>query len=335
MRAYEIPQFGLESLTLVEREPAPPGPGEIALDVRAFSLNYRDLLVIRGAYNPKLPLPAVPVSDAAGVVAEVGEGVSRVKGGERVMTHFVADWIDGPFERRYVGSTLGAPGPGLAAERVVLPERAVLPMPEGYDFAQASTLPIAALTAWSVLVTEGRLQAGQWVLTLGTGGVSIFAVQLAKAMGARVIVTSSSDTKLERARELGADEGINYVEHPRWDKEVLDRTERHGADIVVETAGIVTMTSSMKATTAGGLVGVLGGVTGLVGSVDIAPLVMKRLRVVGILVDSRAHFEELVRFLTEHRIEPVIDRRFAFEELPEAFHYMEAGKHFGKIVVEL
>lgn len=337
MRSYQFDTFGLDNLKLIDVEPSPPGPGEVAVDVRAFSLNYRDLLVIQGAYNPRLPLPASPVSDGAGVVAAVGEGVTRVKQGDRVMTQFVADWVDGPFEKRYVGSTLGVPGPGLAAERVILPERAVVPIPKGYDFAQASTLPIAALTAWSVLVTEGGLEAGgssKTVLTLGTGGVSIFALQLGKALGARVIITSSSDEKLARAREVGCDHAINYRENPRWDKTVLELTEARGADIVVETAGIATMTTSMKAAAAGGVVGVLGGVTGLSGDINIAPLVMKRLRVTGILVDSRAQFEKLVAFLETHRIEPVIDRRFAFEEFPEALRHMEAGGHFGKIVVE-
>ena len=338
MRSYQFDTFGLENLRLKEFEPSPPGPGEVAVDVRAFSLNYRDLLVIEGAYNPKLSLPAMPVSDGAGVVAAVGEGVTRVNKDDRVMTQFVADWVDGPFEKRYVGSTLGVPGPGLACERVILPERAVVPIPKGYDFARASTLPIAALTAWSVLVTEGSLEPGgpsETVLTLGTGGVSIFTLQLGKAMGARVIITSSSDEKLARAKELGADHTINYRDNPRWDKTVLELTEGRGADIVVETAGIATMTTSMKAAAAGGVVGVLGGVTGLSGDINIAPLVMKRLRVTGILVDSRAQFEKLVEFLETHRIEPVIDRRFTFEEFPEALRHMEAGGHFGKIVVEM
>lgn len=335
MRTYRIPSFGLDHLELVDTDPPAPGHGEVALDVEAFSLNYRDLLVINGAYNPKLPLPAVPVSDGAGVVSAVGEGVTRVKPGERVMTHFVADWIDGEFERRYVGSTLGVPGPGLAAEQVVLPERTVLPIPKNFDSVQASTLPIAALTAWSVLATVGQLEAGETVLTLGTGGVSIFALQLGKAMGARVIITSSSDEKLERAKELGADHAVNYRENPRWDKSVLELTDGEGADVVVETAGIATMTASMKATAAGGVVGVLGGVTGLSGEVNIAPLAMKRLRVFGILVDSRTQFEKLVTFLETYRIEPVIDRRFSFEQFPEALRHMEEGKHFGKIVVEL
>jgi NADPH:quinone reductase-like Zn-dependent oxidoreductase len=182
-------------------------------------------------------------------------------------------------------------------------------------------------------VTEGRLEPGQWVLTLGTGGVSVFVIQLAKALGARVIVTSSSDEKLERARALGADVLVNYRKSPRWDKDVLDATKGQGADIVVETGGIATMSASLKAARAGGLVAVLGGVTGLSGEVNIAPLTMKRLRVLGILVDSRANFEKLVAFLDEHPIQPAIDRKFRFEELPDALHHMESGAHFGKIVV--
>jgi NADPH:quinone reductase-like Zn-dependent oxidoreductase len=335
MRRYEFASFGLDELELVERETPTPGPGEVRLDVEAFSLNYRDLLVVKGLYNPNITLPAVPVSDAAGTVSAVGEGVSRVKTGDRVMTHFLSDWIDGPFEKRYVASTLGVPRAGVAAEQVVLPERAVLPIPEGLSAVQAATLPITGLTAWSVLVTEGAVEPNQWVLTLGTGGVSIFALQLGKALGARVVITSSSDEKLERARDLGADVTINYRENARWDKAVADATEGRGADIVVETAGIQTMTQSMKACAAGGLVGVLGGVTGLTGDVNLAPLTMKRLRVVGVLVDSRANFEKFVSFLKKHPIEPVIGKSFPFDALPEALHYMESGAHFGKIVLEV
>ena len=335
MRRYEFAAFDLDQLDLAEREPPAPGPGELHLDVEAFSLNYRDLLVVKGLYNPNISLPAVPVSDAAGTVSAVGEGVTRVAKGDRVMTHFVSDWIDGPFEKRYVASTLGVPRAGLAAEQVILPERAVLPVPKGLGAAQASTLPVAGLTAWSVLVTEGALEPDQWVLTLGTGGVSIFALQLAKAMGARVAITSSSDEKLERARALGADVTINYRETPRWDKAVLEATGGRGADVVVETAGIQTMTQSTKACAAGSLIGVLGGVTGLSGEVNLAPLTMKRLRVVGVLVDSRANFEKFVGFLEEHPFEPVIGTTFPFEELRQALRHMEAGAHFGKIVLEI
>lgn len=335
MRRYEFASFGLDELRLQEREPPEPGPGEIVLDVEAFSLNYRDLLVVKGSYNPKIKLPATPASDAAGTVSAVGEGVTRVRPGDRVMTHFISDWIDGPFLKRYVASTLGVPGPGVAAERVLLPERACLRVPKGLDAAAASTLPIGALTAWNVLVTEGNVEPGQWVLTLGTGGVSMFALQLGKALGARVIITSSSDEKLERAKGLGADVTINYTANPRWDKAVVEATDGEGADIVLETAGIATMSTSLKAVKAAGLVGVLGGVTGLSGEVNIAPLTMRRLRVHGILVDSRASFEKMVEFLDRHPIEPVIDRKFAFTELPEALRHMESGSHVGKIVVEV
>ncbi len=333
MRRYELPSFGLDQLKIAEREDPVPGPGEVVLDVEAFSLNYRDLLVVKGSYNPNIALPAVPASDASGAVSAVGEGVTRVRPGDRVMTHFVSDWIDGPFEKRYVASTLGVPGPGVASERVLLPERAVLKAPERLDAASASTLPIAALTAWNALVTEGKIAPGEWVLTLGTGGVSAFVIQIGKALGASVIVTSSSDEKLERARALGADVGINYRKNPRWDKDVLDATKGQGASIVVETGGIATMNASLKAARAGGLVAVLGGVTGLSGELNIAPLTMKRLRVLGVLVDSRANFEKLVGFLEKHPIRAAIDRRFPFEELPGALRHMEAGAHFGKIVV--
>ena len=228
MRAYRLSRFGLDHLHLKSSPPPTPGHGEVLIQVKAISLNHRDLMVIDGRYHPKLPLPAVPISDGAGVIAAVGSDVDRVAVGDRIVTHFVADWIDGPFCGRYVKTSLGTPGAGLAAEQVVLPAQAVLPIPDDYSFAQAATLPIAALTAWSALITEGGLQAGQTVLTLGTGGVSLFALQLAKAMGARVIITSSSDEKLVRASRLGADETINYQTTPEWDRVVLDRWRRRG-----------------------------------------------------------------------------------------------------------
>lgn len=333
MRAWEFDRFELESLRLVERPDPQPSAGQIVLDVRALSLNYRDLLVISGGYNPRLKLPATPLSDAAGVVAAVGEGVSRVKPGDAVATHFVSEWIDGPFRAAYTASTLGTPGPGLAAERVALAAEAVVPLPPNLTFEQAATLPIAALTAWSALVTEGRVEAGQTVLTLGTGGVSIFALQLARALGARVIVTSSSDEKLARAAQLGADAGVNRRAEPRWDKRVLELTDGRGADVVVETGGVGTLTQSLNAVRAGGVVAMLGALTGLQGEVNLANVLMKRVRVAGILVDSRRAFEDMLRFIEQQRIEPVISDRFAFDALPDALRHMRAGGHFGKIVL--
>ncbi len=334
MRGYTLTQFGLEHLDMQSLPPPTPGDGEVLVQVKAVSLNYRDLLVIDGRYHPKLPLPAVPISDGAGVVAAVGPDVDRVAVGDRIVTHFVADWIDGPFRGEYLKTSLGTPGAGLAAEQVVLPAQAVLPIPDDYSFAQAATLPIAALTAWSALITEGGLQAGQTVLTLGTGGVSLFALQLAKAMGARVIITSSSDEKLARAIRLGADQTVNYQTTTQWDRAVLDRTDGVGVDVVVETGGSGTLERSLRATRPGGTIAFLGAITGLRSMLDVAPILMKRLHVAGIYVDSRRSFENLNRFLTAHRIKPVIDRTFSFEQLSDALLYLQAGTHFGKIVVE-
>lgn len=335
MRKHVFDRFGLEHLRLADADPPQPGPHEIALDVKAISLNYRDLLVLTGGYNPKLKLPATPISDGAGLVAAVGEDVSRGKVGQRVVSHFVTGWIDGRFRGEYLNTTLGTPKTGLAAERVVLPAEAVLPIPPRYDFEQAATWPIAALTAWSALVTEGRLETGQTVLTLGTGGVSIFALQIAKAMGATVIITSSSDEKLARARALGADHTVNYRRHTAWHKQVLESTDGRGADIVVENGGIATLAQSLDAARPGGTIALLGALTGLHGETDIAPLLMKRIRIAGILVDSRAAFEDMLAFFEQHALEPLIDARFEFERLPDALRHMQSAAHFGKIVVSV
>ncbi|MBN2491880.1 MAG: NAD(P)-dependent alcohol dehydrogenase [Planctomycetes bacterium] len=334
MRAYRFASFGLEHLRLEDRPRPEPRPGEIRVALRAVSLNYRDLMVVTGAYNPRLPLPATPLSDGAGMVSAVGEGVTDVAVGDRVVSHFVSGWIDGPYRAAYVNTTLGLPAAGLAAEEVVLPAAAVLPVPEGYDFAEAATLPIAALTAWNALVTEGHLEAGQTVLTLGTGGVSIFALQMAKALGARVAITSASDEKLARCRALGADATVNYREHPAWDRKVREWTGGDGVDVVVENGGIGTLATSLRATRAGGTVAMLGALTGLAGETNLAPLLMMRIRIAGILVGSRAAFAEMNAFLVRHRIRPVIGDRFPFERLTDALAHLQAQKHFGKIVVE-
>jgi NADPH:quinone reductase-like Zn-dependent oxidoreductase len=335
MRAYQFSTFGLEHLKL-KTLPAPsPGPNQVRLDIKAISLNYRDLMVVKGWYNPKLRLPATPVSDGAGIVSAVGPGVERVEVGDRVTSHFIADWLDGPIRAEYVATTLGTPGPGLAAEQVVLPAEAVVPLPTGYDFAEAATLPIAALTAWSALRTVGHVGPGQTVLTLGTGGVSIFALQLAKRMDATVIITSGSDEKLDRARALGADHCINYRSQPDWDQAVMDITGGLGADLTVENGGIATLERSLRATRAGGIIAYLGALTGLQGELNTAAILMKRLHIAGIFVDSRAAFAAMNAFIEEHELRPVICRRFPFEEFPEALRLMEAGGHFGKIVVEL
>lgn len=333
MRRYTFDSFGLEHLRLVDVDPPAPGPGEVRVRVEAASLNFRDSMIVRGLYNPRLKLPATPLSDGAGVVEAVGDGVTSCAVGDAVLGHFIPGWIDGPYRGDYLGTTLGTPGPGLAAESVVLPADAVVARPAGMTAAEAATLPIAALTAWSAVVTEGAIQRGQTVLTLGTGGVSIFALQIAKAKGARVVITSSSDEKLERARALGADVTINYRTDERWERAVLDATDG-GADVVVENGGVGTLTQSLRAVRPGGVVALLGALTGLKGEVDIAPLVMKRVRVAGTLVDSRASLEAMIAFLSEHDIRPVISDRFPFERLRDALEHLGRGGHFGKIVVE-
>ncbi len=335
MRQYELGQFGVSNLILRDDVPLPsPGPNEVRFAPRSFSLNYRDLLVVNGAYNPRLALPCTPVSDGAGEVTAVGEGVTSWKIGDRAVTQFVVGWRKGPFRSEYTTTTLGTPGPGLAADEVVLSEDALVPLPEGLDFAESSTLPIAALTAWSALRTEGKIEAGQSVLTLGTGGVSIFALLLGKALGARVLVTSSSDEKLARAKELGADDVINYRSNPKWEKEVLRLTEGKGVDLVVENGGVGTLSQSLRCVRGGGTIGMLGALTGLVGEVNIAPILMKRIRVAGIMVDSKSAFLDLLQFIKEKKIRPQIDSRLGFERLPEALSALESGNHFGKIVIE-
>lgn len=335
MKAYHFDAFGIDNLRLVDVPLPEPGPGEVRIAVRALSLNYRDLLVIQGLYSSRLTLPAVPLSDGAGVVTAVGEGVNRVKVGDEVISHFIADWIDGPFRGEYAFTTLGCPGTGMASEEVVLPAHAVVKKPAAFDFAQAATLPIAALTAWAGLVIEGRLGSGQWAMTLGTGGVSIFGLQIAKALGAHVAITSSRDAKLERARAMGADLTVNYETNERWERAVLDATQGRGVDVMLEIGGAGTLERSIRATRPGGTIAMIGVLAGGQADLSTVTFMMRRQRLQGILVESRGSFESMNAFLVERGIEPVIDQRFAFDELPLALRTMEEGLHFGKIVIEM
>jgi NADPH:quinone reductase-like Zn-dependent oxidoreductase len=335
VKRWVFPRFGNENLRLEEAVPESPGPGQVVVGLRAASLNYRDLLIVQGLYNPRLPLPQVPVSDGAGEVLAVAEGVTDFAPGDRVITHPVVGWEDGRFRRQYSRATLGGPGPGMGQEQVVLPEAALCHAPSGWSHEEAACLPIAALTAWSALVTEGPVQEGQTVLTLGTGGVSIFALQFAKALGARVIITSSSHEKLDRARSLGADVGIHRIEVEAWDKAVREATNGEGADLVVENGGAGTLGQSLRATAAGGTVAMLGALTGLEAPVQFAPAVMRRIRIAGVMTDCRRALRDLVGFLETSPIRPVIDSRFPLAELPEALDRMARGAHFGKIVIRI
>jgi NADPH:quinone reductase-like Zn-dependent oxidoreductase len=334
MRAVEAPAFSIESLRLAERPIPSPRRGEILLRIKAASLNYRDLSVLSGKYLPDLPLPYVPASDACGEVVEVGEEVTRFRVGERVVPLYIQGWYAGlPTAEMRSRRTLGAPLAGVLQDYLVIPAEDAVVAPSHLNDLEAATLPIAAVTAWSALA-EGGIKPGDQVLLQGTGGVALFALQLAKVAGARVIILSSSDEKLERARQLGADVGINYRSTPDWDQAVRAATDGRGVDITVETAG-ATLAKTLAATAFGGTVSVIGFVAGMEATVPIRALIGPMVRVVGIAVGSRARFEALNRAMALHDLHPVIDTTFPLEETTAAFARMKAGAHFGKIAIRL
>lgn len=333
MKAYEIQKFSFDGLKLVERPQPEPRAGEVLIRVRALSLNFRDLLILKGQYNPRMPLPRVPLSDAAGEVVGVGPGVARVAVGDRVMGSFSQTWLDGEPAAEKNGGALGGEVDGVAAEYVVLNQNGLVRVPPQLSDEQAATLPCAAVTAWNALVYQGSIKPGDSVLLLGTGGVSLFGLQFARLAGARTIITSSSDEKLARARELGANETINYRASPDWEKRVLELTGGRGVDIVVEVGGAGTLPKSMRAVRIGGCIALIGVLTG--GEVNPMPVIMRSIQVRGVFVGSRTMFEEMNRAIECNRLEPVVDRVFDFGELPAALRHMESGAHFGKIVVRV
>jgi len=336
MRVIELRDaFGLDNLHLTERDDPKPGPGEVLLEMRAASLNYRDLLTVRGHYNPKQPLPLIPCSDGVGVVAEVGEGVSRVAPGDRVATLFSQRWFSGEPTLDKMRATLGGPLDGTLAERMVLPEDGVVAIPAHLTDIEGACLPCAALTAWSALFTHGRLTAGQNVLVLGTGGVSLFALQFAHLAGARVIATSSSDEKLERARTLGADAGINYREHENWGREVLKLTEGRGADLIVEVGGAGTLAQSLEAVRPGGQISLIGVLAGVITDLQVTSILMQHVKIQGILVGHREGFEAMNRAIADSGMHPVVDKAFPLEEAREGLEHMASGRHFGKVGIEI
>ncbi len=335
MRAYRIHEAnGPGSLTLDDLPEPEAAPGQVVVRVRATSLNYRDLLVIKGLYSRNLPLPLVPLSDGAGEVAAVGPGVTRFQPGDRVAGCFFSRWDDGQLIDRAAKSALGGAVDGMLAERVALPESGLVKVPDHLTDEEASTLPCAALTAWHALMEGGGLKAGQSVLVQGTGGVSLFALQFARMAGARVIATSSSDAKLARVRELGASDGINYKTTPDWDVAARNLTEGQGVDHIVEVGGAGTLPRSMKAVRLGGHIALIGVLTGG-GQVDPMPLLMKNIRLQGIYVGSRAMFENMNRAIALHKLKPVIDRVFPFDQAVAAYQHLESGTHFGKVVIRV
>lgn len=335
MRVFQIEGgWGFDHLRLSTRPDPRPGPGQVLLRMKAASLNYRDLVVPDRGYGQYTgTLPLIPISDGVGEVVEVGANTSRVKVGDRVCPVFMQRWIGGELNLERITGSLGGPIDGVMADFMVLPEDGVSIVPAHLTDEQAATLPCAALTAWSALVTEGRLRAGDRLLVQGTGGVALFALQFAKLAGAHVTVISSSDDKLARAKALGADAGINYVAEPEWAKASRAITGGAGFDHILELGGERTLPQSLRCIRPGGTISMIGVLSGGTMSASLGLVVTRQVRLQGITVGSRDGFEAMLRAIGQHRLEPVVDRVFGFEQLKDAMAHLKAGSHFGKVCI--
>jgi NADPH:quinone reductase-like Zn-dependent oxidoreductase len=333
MRVFQIEGgWGMDHLVLSSRPDPRPGPGEVLLRMKAASLNYRDLVVPDRGYGQYTgTLPLIPISDGVGEVVEVGAGVTRVAVGDRVCPSFLQRWVGGELNLERISGSLGGPIDGVMADLMVLPEAGVCQVPDHLSDEQAATLPCAALTAWSALITEGRLRAGDRLLVQGTGGVALFALQFAKMAGAHVTVISSSDEKLARARALGADAGINYVTEPEWARASRPITGGAGFDHILELGGEKTLPQSLRCIRPGGTVSMIGVLSGGTMSASLGLIVTRQVRLQGITVGSRDGFEAMLRAIGQHRLVPIVDRVFAFDELKAAMAYLKSGAHFGKV----
>ena len=335
MKAIELQNpGGIGHLKMVERPMPEPGRQEMTIKVKATALNYRDVEIARGNYHTAFPLPLVPLSDGAGEVVAVGSEVSRFKVGDRVCGTFWQRWVGGSFAMAEPSYQRGGPIDGLLSEFALLDEQAAVLAPVHLSDVEAATLPCAGVTAWHALFTEGHLKPGETVLSLGTGGVSLFAVQFAAAAGARVIVTSSSDAKLERAKQLGADDGVNYRDNPDWSSAVLELTDGRGADHIIEVGGPQSFAQSLKAAARGAQINVIGYLGGSEGAINPLDIFRRQVRARGIPVGSRESFEAMNRALAVNRLRPVIDRVFPWGEAAAAFHHLEHGSPFGKVVLD-
>jgi NADPH:quinone reductase-like Zn-dependent oxidoreductase len=336
MRALSVQApWGFDEIKLVEAPDPAPGPGEVLVRMRAASLNYRDLLMVQGVYTRAPQAAAItPFSDGCGIVEAVGAGVTRVQPGDRVATMFFQNWISGPPTQAKLMSSLGSPIPGVGRELGVFSQDGVSKVPEFLTDQQVATLPCAALTAWRALFEDAALRPGETVVLQGTGGVSIFGLQFAHVAGLRTLITSSSDEKLARAKALGADHLANYRSDPEWSQAVRAATGGVGADLIVEVGGGGTIEQSMKAIRIGGHIAVVGVVAGLGGGFNTAGLIGNSARLQGLSVGSRDMFEAMCRLIELHRIQPVVDKVFPWVEAKAAFAAMQAGEHFGKIVLE-
>lgn len=335
MKAYELQQLGIDGLTLVNKPEPTPGARQIVMKVQALSLNFRDLMVTKGTYNPRLKLPMTPFSDAAGEVVAVGGEVKGFKIGDRVAGTFFQNWTGGePTEAKGRTAKGAGDAPGMLAEYVLLEDTGVIHLPEHLSYEEGATLPCAGLTAWHAVVEKGQINAGDTLLVQGTGGVSIFAAQFAQMHGARVIATSSSDEKLSRLAGMGITDGINYKNNPDWDKAAKELNGGAGIDHIVEVGGAGTIERSLKAIRVGGMISVIGALSSGAG-INPVLVLMKSVRLQGIFVGNREMFEAMNRAITLHKMRPVVDRIFPFEEAKQALQLMESGGHFGKIVIKL
>jgi NADPH:quinone reductase-like Zn-dependent oxidoreductase len=333
MKAFQLRDgSGMSGLVLLtDLERPEPDPDEVLVHMRAASLNFRDFMVAHGEYPAGVKPNVIPLSDGAGDVASVGKNVKTIKVGDRVTGSVFPDWVSGPLTEEIFKRSLGGPIDGVLAEYVVLPERAAIPFPPSLSYEEAACLPDAGVTAWHALVEAGRIKAGQTVLLLGTGGVSLFALQFAKMHSAIVIQTSSSDEKLSRAKAMGADYLINYQTTKDWSSEVLNLTDGRGVDIVVEVGGAHTLEHSLKAVRFGGMIALIGLVSGF-GKIDPLPLMKRSIRLAGINVGSTDMFRAMNRAIIASHLRPVISKVFPFEHATYAYHHQQAG-HFGKTVI--
>jgi len=339
MRLYRLPKFeSIDDLTLVEAEAPRPARRQVVVRMRAASLNFRDLMVVSGRYGRGPVRPGlVPVSDGAGEVAAVGPDVTRVKPGDRVAGIFMQRWLGGEIDAASSASALGGGIDGILAEQVLFEEDGLVHLPPHLSFEEGATLPCAALTAWNALTGLKPVQPGQTVLTLGTGGVSIFALQFAHAAGARIIATSSSDAKLGKAKGLGASDGINYKSVPEWQQNVRELTQGRGVDHVVEVGGAGTLPRSIQSTRLGGLVHIIGGVSGRGSGGEITPstIIQHNVTLRGVYVGSREQFEAMNRAIALHNLRPVIDRVFPFTDAKAAYRHLQSQTHVGKVVIAI
>lgn len=334
MKTYELQDdFGFENVQMVDREEPEPSEGEVLVDIHAVSINYRDIMMIRGEYNPNQSLPLVPFCDACGEVVETAPGVERFEVGDRVAPIFAQDWRDGELSLEIRNSTLGGPLDGTLREKRTFHEDGLVPVPDHLTDEEAATLTCAGVTAWNALTNGDSLESGETVLLLGTGGVSMFSLQFAKTTGARVIMTSSSNEKLEKVKKMGADETINYEANPDWDDAVMDITDGEGADRVVEVGGAGTLQKSLDAAAIGGHISIIGVLSGVSGELAVTSALMKGLKMQGTLVGSRRDFVDMNRGIIQNKLRPYVDRVFDFDQAVEACRYQEAGKHMGKVVV--